>query len=51
MSAMTAHILIGNPHPYHGGIIPLHKIYLSENSRPVLIFIEEELIGNSQEKL
>jgi hypothetical protein len=43
MSTMTAHILIGNSHTYHGGIIPLYRIYLSENSRPALILIEDNI--------
>jgi hypothetical protein len=43
MPTMTAHILIGNSHTYHGGIIPFHRIYLSENSRPALILIDEKI--------
>jgi hypothetical protein len=43
MSTMTAHILIGNSHIYHEGIIPFHRIYLSENSRPALIFIDDNI--------
>lgn len=37
MSTITAQILVGNAHPYHGGIMnPLSTIWLSENSRPAL---------------
>ena len=43
MATMTAQILVGNPHPYHGGINPTHKIYLSESSRPALILIREDI--------
>lgn len=34
MGTITAQILIGTGHPYHGGIIPTHVLWLSENSRP-----------------
>lgn len=34
MGTITAQILIGTGHPYHGGIIPTHALWLSENSRP-----------------
>ncbi len=43
MATMTAQILIGSPHTYHGGINPTHKIYLSENSRPALILTREDI--------
>ena len=43
MASMTAQILIGNSHPFHGGINPTHKIYLSENSRPALILTQEDI--------
>ena len=43
MASMTAQILIGSPHPFHGGINPTHKIYLSENSRPALILTREDI--------
>jgi hypothetical protein len=50
MATMTAQILIGSPHPYHGGIIPSHKIYLSENSRPALIMAKENIGEDSYEQ-
>ncbi len=34
MSSVTAQILIGDGHQNHDGIIPLHQMFLSENSRP-----------------
>lgn len=34
MGTISAQILIGTGHPYHGGIIPTHALWLSENSRP-----------------
>ena len=34
MGTMTAQILVGESHPYQGGIIPSHMLFLSENSRP-----------------
>jgi len=43
MSIITAQILVGNIHPNHNGIIPSAVIYLSENSRPALILLKEDL--------
>jgi len=43
MSVVTAQILVGGTHPNHSGIIPTQVIYLSENSRPSLIMLEEDL--------
>jgi hypothetical protein len=37
MSTMTAQLLIGEAHPYDGGINPTHSIFLSENSVPRFI--------------
>lgn len=37
MATMTAQILVGRPHPNHGGINPTHILFLSENSRPAWI--------------
>ena len=33
MATYTAQILVGHSHLYHGGIIPSHVFYLSENGR------------------
>jgi hypothetical protein len=41
MSSISAQVLVGHTHPYHGGIIPDQRIYLSENSRPALILEDE----------
>jgi len=37
MGTFTAQILVGTPHPNHGGIIPTHYLFLSENDRPAWI--------------
>jgi len=41
MGTFSAQFLIGNSHPYSGGIIPNYRIYLSENSRPALVLKKE----------
>lgn len=33
MATFTAQILVGSPHPNHGGINPTYSLFLSENSR------------------
>ena len=33
MATLTAQILIGSEHPYHGGMGPSHQLFLSENDR------------------
>ena len=43
MSTLTAEILIGAPHIYHGGIAPTHYLFLSENSKPAWILIKENV--------
>jgi len=43
MSTVTAQILIGHPHLYHGGIGPTHYLFLLENSRPVWILVNENI--------
>lgn len=40
MATLTAQILVGTPHPNHGGIYPTHSLFLSENSRPAWILVE-----------
>lgn len=42
MSACTAQIIVGKPHPNSGGIIPDKTIYLTENGKPALILKEGE---------
>ncbi len=37
MAAFTAHLAIGQPDIYHGGIVPTHTLWLSEKSRPAWI--------------
>lgn len=46
MGTFTAQILIGSSHLNHRGIIPTHKIYLSENSKPALILVSENIEGD-----
>ena len=41
MGTFTAQILIGSPHPNHGGITPTHILYLSENDRPAWVLNNE----------
>ncbi|GAB6056915.1 hypothetical protein [Desulfonatronum parangueonense] len=43
MGAMTAQILIGSGHPNHDGIGPSHYLFLSENSRPAWLLVEQNL--------
>jgi hypothetical protein len=42
MGTYTAQVLIGTPHPNHGGIHPTHQLMLSENSRPAWILTSWE---------
>ncbi len=51
MGSFTAEILVGSPHPYHGGIIPTHFLFLSENSRPNLILVSEKIFSNKSENV
>lgn len=48
MATMTAQILVGMPHPNHGGINPTHYLFLSENSRPAWQLIAHTInpVGN-----
>lgn len=47
MSTITAQILIGTEHPYHGGVNPTHYLFLSENDRPAWILVNENIIGEN----
>ncbi|HBI56351.1 MAG TPA: hypothetical protein DG577_07015 [Firmicutes bacterium] len=47
MGTITAQILVGSGHPYHDGIAPSHRLYLSENSRPSWILVPENWGGGS----
>ena len=42
MGTYSAQIIVGTPHPNHGGIIPDKVINLSENSRPALVLKEDD---------
>ena len=43
MASFTAQILVGSAHPYNGGIIPTHFLFLSENDRPAWILVPENV--------
>lgn len=43
MGAITAQILVGSPHPNHGGINPTHFLFLTENDRPAWILVTENV--------
>jgi len=45
MGTLTAQILVGSAHLYHGGINPSHIIYLSENDRPAWILVNEHIFS------
>jgi len=42
LGTYSAQIIVGTPHPNHGGIIPDKVINLSENSRPALVLKEDD---------
>jgi hypothetical protein len=42
MSSFTAEILIGFADIYHGGIVPTHHLFLSENSKPAWILVRQD---------
>lgn len=48
MATHTAQILVGNPHPNHGGINPRHYLFLSENSRPHWKLVNENISPHSK---
>ena len=50
MATMTAQILIGSGHPNHDGIGPSHYLFLSENSRPAWLLVEQNIIMSSKKK-
>jgi len=43
MGTITAQFLIGDSHIYHDGIIPTHYLFLSENDKPHLILVSQNL--------
>jgi hypothetical protein len=43
MGSLTAQILVGDAHPYHGGINPTYYLFLSENSRPAWILVNQNI--------
>jgi hypothetical protein len=43
MATMTAQILVGSSHQYHGGITPSHYLFLSENDRPAWIMVKQNI--------
>ena len=52
MATLTAQILAGSPHQNHGGINPSHYLFLSENSRPAWVLVQQNLFNteNRQEE-
>lgn len=42
MATLTAQILVGDSHQFHGGIHPRHALYLSENDRPAWILLRHD---------
>ena len=50
MGSFTAQILIGDAHPNHGGIIPTHFLFLSENDRPAWILVNENISNQGKPK-
>lgn len=48
MGTMTAQFLIGSGYPHHGGIIPTHYLFLSENSRPALVLLSQNIYDNTE---
>ena len=49
MGTITAQILIGNEHPYHGGIAPIHYMFLSENDRPAWILVSQNIYPRGED--
>lgn len=43
MGSLTAQILVGDAHPYHGGINPTYYLFLSENSRAAWILVNQNI--------
>lgn len=50
MATMTAQILIGSGHPNHDGIGPSHYLFLSENSRPAWLLVEQNVFMSSKKR-
>jgi hypothetical protein len=50
MATMTAQIIIGSGHPNHDGIGPSHYLYLSENSRPAWLLVEQNNFLSSKKR-
>ena len=50
MGTWTAQILVGSEHPYHGGIVAHHQLFLRENDMPVWICYPMELAREGTRK-
>ena len=48
MATFTAQIMVGTPHPNHGGINPTHYLFLSENSRPAWVLVPQNVFEREQ---
>lgn len=51
MANFTAHILIGNPHPRHGGYEPTHCLLVSENKNPMFYLYPLDIHGLAEGKI
>ena len=51
MGSFTAQIIVGQAHPNHGGIIPSHYLFLSENSKPAWVLMSENITSNKDKQI
>ena len=51
MATLTAQILIGTSHQNHGGIVPTHYLFLSENSAPAWVLLPENIFNSGNDKI
>lgn len=51
MGTYTASILVGKEDIYHGGIIPTHQLFLSENDKPAWVLTEMDSENRSSRKI
>ncbi|RKZ30120.1 hypothetical protein DRQ33_08150, partial [bacterium] len=49
MATLTAQILVGRPHPNHGGINPTHYLFLSENDRPAWMLFDQNIFRKERQ--
>lgn len=52
MASFTGQMLVGSADRFHGGIIPTHFLFLSENHRPAWVLVPENVDSkNNAEKI